>query len=362
VPYPANYGGVIDVFYKIKHLHRLGVKIYLHCFQYGRDAAPELEKYCEKIVYYKRQTGLLKNFTSLPYTVKSRISGELATNLLTNDHPILFEVLHTCYLLKDERFKNRFKIYRHSNIEHDYYNHLAKAEKNNLKKAFLRIEARRLKKFEPIIEFADLILAVNTTDLAYFKTQYPTVRSEYLPSFHPNDEVKIKEGKGDYILYHGNLGISENYLAAGWLIENVFGKLKFPVKIAGLNPPSFLKEQIALHPTIELIENPSDERMQELMTNAGVHALYTEQPTGLKLKLLNVLHSGRFVVCNTAMLTGTSIGNSNELDICDTPDQFIKVITQKFDSFFSKENIKNRAKILENFSNQKNAEKLLGFI
>ena len=37
VPFPANYGGVIDVFYKINSLHKIGVKVILHCFQYGRE-------------------------------------------------------------------------------------------------------------------------------------------------------------------------------------------------------------------------------------------------------------------------------------------------------------------------------------
>ena len=49
VPWPANYGGVIDVFYKIKALHDIGVKVILHCFEYGRPQAKELENYCEKV-------------------------------------------------------------------------------------------------------------------------------------------------------------------------------------------------------------------------------------------------------------------------------------------------------------------------
>lgn len=31
VPFPADYGGAIEEFYKIKSLHAAGVKIYLHC-------------------------------------------------------------------------------------------------------------------------------------------------------------------------------------------------------------------------------------------------------------------------------------------------------------------------------------------
>ena len=36
VPFPPNYGGAVDVFYKIRALHKLGVKIHLHCFEYVR--------------------------------------------------------------------------------------------------------------------------------------------------------------------------------------------------------------------------------------------------------------------------------------------------------------------------------------
>ena len=41
IPYPPNYGGVIDVYYKLKALHRKGVKIILHCFEYPGRARSE---------------------------------------------------------------------------------------------------------------------------------------------------------------------------------------------------------------------------------------------------------------------------------------------------------------------------------
>jgi hypothetical protein len=55
VPWPADYGGVVDLFYKLKALHAEGVKIILHCFLYGeRSRQDELNKYCEEVHYYKR--------------------------------------------------------------------------------------------------------------------------------------------------------------------------------------------------------------------------------------------------------------------------------------------------------------------
>jgi len=359
IPFPANYGGVIDVYYKLVWLKKMGVKVHLHCFAYGRKQSPELEALCERVYYYNRKVGIFANFSSLPYTVKSRQSKELETNLLSNDFPILFEVLHTCYLMDDVRFKNRVKIYRHSNIEHDYYRHLAEAEKNSLKKMYLRTEASKLEKFEQIISHANYILAVNEIDAGYFKQKYAGPKTVYLPSFHANNEVRIKTGKGEFVLYHGNLSVSENYEAAQWFLENVFSKIKHQVIIAGLNPPLFLKYNISKHPNVKLIENPSDNKMNELIENAQVHCLYTAQSTGLKLKLLNVLFRGRFAICNNNMLSGTGFNANGGMMISD---KFEKEINDCFDIEFSDPLIEERKLMLEKFSNEKNITILLNTV
>ncbi|MDD4406377.1 MAG: glycosyltransferase family 1 protein, partial [Parabacteroides sp.] len=143
IPWPPNYGGVIDIFYKLKALHRLGIKIILHAFEYDRSQAPELALYCEKVYYYKRETGWRSNLSLLPYNVVSRKDPELLDRLLKDDHPILFEGLHSCYYLSDPRLKERKKIVRTSNIEHDYYHQLSRAEKNLFKRLFLQIESWR---------------------------------------------------------------------------------------------------------------------------------------------------------------------------------------------------------------------------
>ncbi|MBN8693815.1 MAG: glycosyltransferase [Bacteroidetes bacterium] len=362
IPYPANYGGVIDVFYKIKQLHQNGIKIHLHCFEYGRAHAKELEALCEKVYYYKRKTGIMNIFSLLPYNVKSRQSEELAQNLLTNNFPIIFEVLHTCYLMSDVRFEKRLKIYRHSNIEHDYYYHLAQSEKKAFKKVYLNEEARKLKNFEKVVEHANLILAVNEDDTSYFKKNYPKVPCEFLPSFHPNDTVSSLSGKGDYILYNGNLSVSENYAAVLWLLENVFNKINSPIIIAGLNPPAFLYDKIKKMKHVQLIANPSEAQMNKLIEEAHIHVLYTEQATGLKLKLVNVLFKGRFVVCNDKMLQGTGINSNSTLAIGNNPPEMIKAIESLMEMDYNATFMEERKKQVSRFSNQQNAEKLLSLI
>ncbi len=361
IPFPANYGGVIDVYHKLRCLKKAGVSIILHCFKYGnKQPSPELEILCKKVYYYERNTSWLNQLSLLPYNVKSRINAELKQNLLKDNYPIIFEVLHTCYLLNDVDLKARKKIYRHSNIEHDYFIGLAMAEKSFFKKMYLIIEAMKLKRFEKQITHASCILSVSENDLAYFKANYPTTPSYYLPSFHQFDTIESKTGKGDYILYHGNLSISENYNAAIWLIDNVFSKIKHPVIIAGLNPSPLLIVKIKKHPHITLKQNCSNIEMNDLIANAQIHCLYTEQGTGLKLKLLNVLFSGRFVLTNLQMLIGTNLHDA--CVIANTPSQFINEIEGLFEKPFTKEDIEKRKNIISIINNQLKTDLLLTII
>lgn len=358
IPYPANYGGAIDVFHKIRCLKNAGVSITLHCFKYGnRKPEAELEKYCEKVYYYPRSLSFIHQFSLLPFNVKSRISKDLKTTLLKDNNPIIFEVLHSCYLLNDPELIDRKKIYRHSNIEHDYFIELSKAEKSILKKLYLRIEAFKLKRFEKQIKHASCILSVSEKDMLHFKTYYPEVPSYYLPSFNDADNVNSKTGRGNYILYHGNLGISENYLAAEWLIKSVFSKIQTPVIIAGLNPSAHLVNLISEFPNITLVSNPDEVKMQQLISNAQIHCLYTHQATGLKLKLLNVLFNGRFVITNSSMLAGTRLHEA--VNLAENSNQFIQQLNRLIDTPFLQEDIHKRTETLKPYLNSSKTSLLM---
>jgi hypothetical protein len=362
VPYPANYGGVIDVFHKLRWLKKSGVSVVLHCFSYGREESKELEALCEKVYYYKRRTGLSAALSKLPYTVASRNSKDLLRNLQANPYPVLFEVLHTCYFLPAKELSARRKIYRHSNIEHDYYRHLSRTEKNPVKKLYLLLESWKLARFEKVVRHADMILAVNKEDHSYFRKKYPDVPAMYVPSFHPYDEVDIREGKGSYLLFQGNLGVSENYESALWLIEHVFSQLVFPVVIAGLRPPSFLTRKASKFRHIKVVANPTALEMDDLIAGAQVHCLHTHQPTGLKLKLLHVLFRGRFMVTNNAMLEGTGLQGHPSIVSVDTPNEYVSAVNRLFLQQFSEQEKIARISAIAPFRNETNVKLLLSAI
>jgi len=358
IPYPANYGGVIDVFYKLKALHKAGIKIHLHCYQYDRPEAHELNGLCESVNYYPRKTSFASQLSLMPYIVESRQSDLLLKNLLSDKYPILFEGLHSCYYLNHKSLQGRNLIYRESNIEHDYYLNLYKSEKNIGRKAFFLIESLKLRIFQKQLKFATKMLVVSQTDCDYLAQQFPAKKVVYLPSFHGNSEVKSKPGKGDYVLYHGNLSVGENALAAEYLVREVFNDLSIPLIIAGLNPSESLKKLISGFKNIRLIPNPPKDEMESLISNAQINVLVTFQATGLKLKLLNTLYNGRWMLVNQEMLAGTGLESLCEISV-DAADMK-KKINLLFETEFDQKQLVVRTELLQKrFSDEANARKLI---
>jgi hypothetical protein len=362
IPWPANYGGVIDIYYKIKALHDCGVKIILHCFEYERPRAAELEDVCDEVYYYRRRTGLMSNLTFLPYNVYSRKDKRLIDNLLKNDYPILFEGLHTCYYLNDSRLRGRYKVFRECNIEHDYYREIGKAERNILKKCFFYIEAQRFKWYQKRMVDAELLIAVSKTDTAYLQKMFPHNKVEFVPCFHGNDDITSTAGQSDFLLYHGKLSVKENEKAALYLIEHVFSKMSpYRCIIAGMSPSDALMKAASHYDNITVEPNPSIERINVLICTAQINLLVTFQDTGLKLKLLNSLFSGRHVVVNPMMLAGSGLD-----DLCyiaDTSEKMIHVCRELMKIPFSTDVLEKRRKqLFPVFSNSYQAKRLVEMI
>ena len=359
VPYPPDYGGVIDVFYKIKALSECGVSVYLHCFEYDRPPAIELEKYCAKVFYYTRKEGIRYQFSVQPYILVTRANDQLLKNLSSNNSPILFEGLHTCFYLDHPLLANHMKMVRTHNVEHEYYLNLYKSEKNLFKRIFFRMEAFKLSADESIIKKASHLLCISPIDYHYFNQKYG--HSHLIPAFHPFSEIKSKVGRGKYILFHGNLSVSENIKAVEYLLAHVFSKITLPVIGAGKNPAASLAEKINQYSHIQLVSNPQNEQMEILIQDAQLCLLPTFQDTGLKLKLLASLFSGRFCIANSPMIHKT--GLEHLCHLADTPKEMMDRINELFHQDFTSEEIEKRKLILKDaFSNRGNALKIIQII
>lgn len=359
VPFPPSYGGVIDVFYKIKALKESGVDVHLHCFMYGREKSAELEKICASVKYYNRQMSNNLLFSSLPYIIASRRSEELLQNLSKDNLPVLFEGLHCCAYLDAPELQAKKKLVRTHNIEHDYYRSLADVESKFVKRFYFRREAKKLERFEKKLSLADAVLAISPADAKCLSARYKNVH--HVMAFHPYEEVIIQPGRGKFALYHGNLEVGENNLAAIFLAKEVFNALDIPLVIAGNNPSDELKKLAKENRNITLKANISTAEIDQLIADAHVNILPTFQATGIKLKLLAALFRGRFALVNSPMVANT--GLESVCVIGETAPALQSQLLKLFREDFKEEEIEKRKILLvDKFSNKKNAGKIVELI
>ncbi len=363
IPYPANYGGVILIFNQIKALHEQGVKVILHCFQYGeRTPQPELEKYCHEVYYYKRSRSLIFQLSLIPFIMNSRRSRSLIKRLRKDNYPILFEGMHTASYVWHKRLRGRQKLLRMHNIEWQYYESLSRLTPPTevFEKTYYFIESIKLQRIEPkVVLHADEIIAISTTDTAYYREM--KANTHYIPAFHPNTQVESQTGRGEYVLFHGKLSVPDNERAAIWLLENVFSKIDIPFVIAGMAPSARLRDLVQHHEHVRLVENPDDREMNNLITRAHINLLVSFQSSGIKLKLLNALFRGRFCIVNDRMVSGT--GLSKLCYVRNSANAIQQTVEALINAPFEQSKIDERRMVLDvEFSNKENAKKLMSLI
>lgn len=352
VPIPADYGGVIDIFYKIKALHKIGIDIHLHCFIYGRDKDPSLEKYCRSVSYYNRKNNYRNILSITPYIVKSRVSKSLLKNLKKDNFPVLFEGIHcTATYNQIAKHEPQRKLFiRAHNIEHLYYEELFKIERKVLKKVFFYFESKKLKKYERKIFQKSSVFAISSSDFNFLIST--DVNVKLINPFHINEEVCFNLAVGDYALFHGNLEVLDNELSALFFV-NIFKNLNYKLVIAGRNPSFNLMEVTKKYKNIDLISNPNDKQILDLIKNAQLNVFYSNQSSGIKLKLINALFNGRLCYINKNFVVNDIF--SSLCNVVNNDDEWENQIVLAFESSPDNFDIELRQKKMNSFKNNHNA-------
>lgn len=296
-PYPPNYGGVIDVFYKIKALSEIGYTLHLHCFVKEIPSEfDELKQFCKSIYFYETTQNPFHFFSALPFSVISRGNSKLGTNIAKIDAPILFEGLKTTCLVYDVRLQKHKKFLRLHNIEHNYFKGIAKSEEGFFKKMALYWESRKFKKYETILKAFDKIFTLsefeNEIAVKYCENSF------YIPVFHGNERVLQLEGFGEYAIYHGDLNTSDNRKCVVFLID-VFKKLpNQKLIIASGSNEDFVQNCIGTSANIQFVKLNDFAHLKALLEKAHISISWSFQKSGTKLKAINSLYNTRFCIIN----------------------------------------------------------------
>ena len=361
VPYPVDYGGVFDVFYKIKALHEAGAAIILHCFDYGRGKQPILEQYCKEVHYYDRVSAFKSMATGLPHIVASRANPALLQRLLEDDYPILMEGIHSTYYLKTGHLSQSRCFVRLMNVEHKYYAQLAETSTPGVKKLYYQRESSLLKNYEKSLAQLGTFWTLSQQDLDVFHEELGFQQIDFLPLYLPDYEPQWNGEMGSFCLYHANLSVPENECAAIWLLEEVFSTNDIPLVIAGKNPSAALEKKAHKHAHTCLVANPDNREMEELIKKAQVNILPSFNTTGVKLKLIHALYGGRHCLTNESGVAGS--GLTHLCTIANSCQEMPQKVEMLYKHPFNYHDFVDRSASLKQlFCNKRNARQMINWI
>lgn len=309
-PHPPSYGGLIDVYYKIKALSELGIRIHLHCFV---DHIPvkidaEMKAITENVFFYKKKKNPFLYFCSTPFAAAIRNSRVLLQNLEAMKAPILFEGLQTTSILNQLKSKEHKLYLRLHNNEAEYYKGLSSSEKNLFKKLIYRIEALKYKGYQEkrLKEFQCVFCL---SEKEYHETENLSHNAKLIHIFHGNQSVKTLSAKGDYFLFHGDLSISDNKRALDEAIDLFKGLPRYRLVVASDRATEDIRRKIEGIENISLVPIETTDNLHQLLGNAHANILLSYQKSGTKVKLFNALYNSRFVIINENITDDESLIN-----------------------------------------------------
>lgn len=356
-PFPADFGGVIDVFYKVKALHSIGFTIYLHCFYENRaEVSAELKAITETVYLYKKNKNPFFLFSDFPFPVVCRFRPELLANLTKVKAPIFFEGLHTTMILRKTELPNP-KFLRLHNIESNFYAGMSRNETNYLKKIAYYFASKKYINYEKTLSDFDQVFTLSLYENELAKKISDKVT--YVPVFHGNEEVSQLSEFGDFAFYHGDLRLADNIKSAKFLID-VFAEIPdYRLVIASSNGRKMIEKRIGKLSNIQFVALQNDDQLGDLFAKAHINVMLSFQQSGTKLKVINALFKSRFCLVNSNMVDDPEI--LKFCQIARTKAEFIaKVKELKNQPYLD---VKRREEAFASVLNDtKNAQKIEKFI
>ena len=357
-PFPPNYGGVIDVFYKMKSLHQLGFEIYLHCFYEDRnEVSDELKAITKAVFLYKKNRNPLFLFSAIPLSVISRFHNDLVRNIESIEAPILFEGLQTTMIINKVKLGTRKLFLRLHNLESNFYAGMSKNETSLLKKVLYYLESKKYISYQSKIAQFDHVFTLSKQEFEFVKTK--TEKVSYIPVFHGNEKFNSLSEYGNYAFYHGDLRLPDNKKAVSFLIQ-LFQKIPdYKLIIASSNGKEFVENQSKMAKNIEFVAIENEVHLTSLLANAHINVMLSFQQAGTKLKIVNSLFKSRFCLINNNMVDDQRIVNLCE--IANSESEFIEKINQLKSQPFTqnKEREKVLSAVYNDFDNAKRLESFL---
>ncbi|CUS80485.1 Glycosyltransferase involved in cell wall bisynthesis [Candidatus Kryptonium thompsonii] len=351
MPYPPKDGGSIVTLNYAKELSRLGCSVTILAMNtYKRrfkiEGIPtELRNMIKfyavdvdtkiKPLYLLVNLFQKKSYHIWRYGSSDKFKEKLIDLLKNNKFDIVqLEGLYLAPYLSVIRENSKAKVVlRAHNIEYEILERYAEWEKSLLKKLWLKIQARRLKKYElGVLNSFDAIVAITDRDAKIFKESGCRIPIHVAPAgieienYNPG-----KDGESDSLFFIGALDWFPNQQGLEWFLKNVWSKVheKFPdlkFYIAGRNPHLWkFSRKISKFPNVELVGEVEDAR--GFMKSHKIMVVPVFAGSGIRVKIIEAMALGKIIITTGIGIEGIEYEGLDNVMLANTENEFIEKIS-----------------------------------
>ena len=313
---------------------------------YAEMAVPELLKFCSSVkpVHLPAEESrphfwwtLFKSlFTKAPFTVNwasAAVLREVLHRALssTNYDLVYFDSIS----LADYRHlvSSGARVLNHHNIESQLFERRIAYEQNPLKRFYLRLEAKKLRRYESdVVGRFDSNLVVSGLDAVRLREFCAGAKTALVANgvdvdyFRQSDEASAEPG---HLIMVSGMNWFPNLDAVLYMIESIWPVLTratpdVKLTIVGARPPRRVTDLAAKDPRIVVTGFVDD--IRPYMDRAQVYLCPMRDGGGTRLKVLDALSMGKPIVATTMALEGIDVAPEQDVLVGDTPEAFVSQI------------------------------------
>ena len=381
VPYPLHDGGAIATFNLLKGLSEIGIEvdfISLNTSKHFADEATINKQFgflnSIKVRYIdtsiKPVAAFLNLFTKKSYNIERFTDIDFTKDIedlcIKNTYDFVhFEGLFVAQYVELVNISVP-KILRQHNIEFKIWESLAKNSKGILKKWYINLLSRRLKKFEKSITSKfDAVVSIteddrkDTIDLLKY-----TGKTMTIPAGIEIRDLKKIETYNSNIYHIGSMEWMPNQDAMKWfhdeiwpLIESRQDKVHF--YMGGKQMPEYFKSFNAEN--FHVLAEVKD--LSEFTRDKSILIVPLRSGSGIRIKTIEAMLSGKAVVTTSFGAIGLPIEGKKHCLIADDPQEFADAVISLIEDPEIKLQIANEGRRFaeKNFGNQSVSERWKNF-
>jgi len=314
-------------------------------------------------------------YTKKSYNISRFYNKKMAEKLIEVLNGNIFDIIQIeSIFLKDyipiiRKYSNAKLVLRAPNVEFVIWQRLAEIERNPLKKFYLNILTKRLKKEElETFNKVDAIYTVTERDMNIIQSFGFRKPITYVPTgidITKNIDITDVEVEYPSIFHLGALDWMPNQEAVKWLLDKVWPQLhdRYPdlkFYIAGRRPPKWLL--CIKTDGVEVVGEVDD--AAQFMKSKAIMPVPLFSGSGMRVKIIEAMMLKKAVVSTTIGIEGIIHNDEKDVLIANNAEEFIESISVLVSNYEEYNGICENAKknINKNYSNEVLSRKLIDFL